>query len=195
MFQGAVMPVALTKLETVYQGYMTLMMATFTTHDGATFKREIEHHGHAAAVLPYDPERRTALMVSLPRAPVIWAGGPPELTEAVAGMLDGEDAETCVRREALEEAGVQLQALEPVGTVYASPGVSSERLQLFLAPYSLSDRVAAGGGLAEEHEHIAVLELPLAQLRTWVEAHRIDDLKTLTLILALRVRRPELFAG
>lgn len=188
------MPVALIKLETVYQGYMTLMMATFAAGDGTTFKREIEHHGHAAAVLPYDPDRRTALLVSLPRAPVIWADGPPELLEAIAGMLDGEDGETCVRREALEEAGVQLQGLEAVGTVYASPGVSSERLQLFLAPYALDDRVADGGGLAEEHEHITVMEVPLAQLWTWVEDHRIEDLKTLTLILALKVRRPELFS-
>ncbi|CAN7488294.1 NUDIX domain-containing protein [Phenylobacterium sp. LjRoot219] len=189
------MPVELRTLETVYQGYMTLMLATLAADDGTTFKREIEHHGHAAAVLPYDPERRTALMVSLPRAPVIWADGPSELLEAVAGMLDGEDAETCVRREALEEAGVQLQALEPVGTAYASPGVSSERLQLFLAPYRLSDRVAAGGGLAEEHELITVMELPLAQLWARVETHSIEDLKTLTLLLALRVRRPELFAS
>ena len=53
------MPVELRKLETVYQGYMTLMTATLTAEDGTTFKREIEHHGHAAAVLPYDPVRRT----------------------------------------------------------------------------------------------------------------------------------------
>lgn len=188
------MPVELRKLETVYQGYMTLMTATLTTEDGTSFKREIEHHGHAAAVLPYDAGRRTALLVSLPRAPVIWADGPPELLEAIAGMLDGEDAEACVRREALEEAGVQLHALEPVGAAFASPGVSSERLQLFLAPYALSDRIAEGGGLAEEHELITVMEVPLAQLWAWVEEQRIEDLKTLTLILALRVRRPELFA-
>jgi nudix-type nucleoside diphosphatase (YffH/AdpP family) len=189
------MPVALRKVETVYQGYVTLLMATLAADDGTVFKREIEHHGHAVAVLPYDPARRTALMVSLPRAPVIWSDGPPELLEAVAGMIDGEDAQACVRREALEEAGVRLNALEPVGTAYASPGVSSERLQLFLAPYALGDRVAEGGGLPEEHEMITVMEVPLAQLWAWVDDQRIEDLKTLTLILALRVRRPDLFGG
>lgn len=189
------MPVELRKLETLYQGYVTLLMATLTAEDGTSFRREIEHHGHAVAVLPYDPVRRTALMVSLPRAPVIWSDGPPELLEAVAGMIDGEDPQACVRREALEEAGVELHELDLVGAAYASPGVSSERLQLFLAPYAARDRVAAGGGLAHEHEHITVMEVPLDQLWSWVEEHRIEDLKTLTLALALRVRRPDLFGS
>ena len=187
------MPVELRKVETVYKGYATLMRATLTAPDGSTFVREIEHHGRAACVLPYDPERRRALLVSLPRAPVIWAGGPAELVEAPAGMIEDEDAETCVRREALEEAGVRLGRLEPVGAPFASPGVSSERIDLFLAPYSQSDRVADGGGVAHEQEHISVLDLALDELWSWVERGRIEDLKTLALTCALRARRPELF--
>ncbi len=189
------MPVELRKLETVYQGYSTLMVATLAAPDGSTFKREIEHHGHAVAVLPYDAARRTALMVSLPRAPVIWSGGPPELLEAIAGMIDGEDSEACARREALEEAGVRLGPLEPLGGPYASPGVSSERIDLYLAPYSAADRIAKGGGAEGEQEHITVMEVPLGQLWAWLEERRIEDLKTLALTLALRVRRPELFGG
>ena len=187
------MPVELRKLETLYQGYSTLMMATLTASDGTTFRREIEHHGHAVAVLPYDAERRTALLVSLPRAPVIWSDGPPELLEAIAGMIDGEDAEACARREALEEAGVRLGELERVAAAYVSPGVSTERMQLYLAPYGRRDRVAAGGGLADEHEHITAMEVPLAQLWKWVEDQRIEDMKTLALTLMLRIRRPDLF--
>ena len=187
------MPVALRKVETVYQGYMTLLIATMTADDGTTFKREIEHHGHGVAVLPYDPVRRTALLVSLPRAPVIWSDGPPELLEAVAGMIDDEDPQACVRREALEEAGVRLGALEPVGSPFASPGVSSERIQLFLAPYAAADRIAAGGGAAHEHEHITVVEPRLDALWRAVEADGILDMKTLVLIQALKVRRPGLF--
>ena len=187
------MPVELRKLETVYQGYSTLMMATLTAPDGTSFKREIEHHGHAVAVLPYDAGRRTALLVRLPRAPVIWAEGPPELLEAIAGMIDGEDAEACVRREALEEAGVELGAVERVAGAYVSPGVSTEHMQLYLAPYARRDRVGAGGGVEGENEHITVIEVPLDQLWSWVEAQQIEDMKTLALILTLRVRRPELF--
>lgn len=189
----AKLTIELRRVETVYQGFVTLMSATFTGPDGANFRREIEHHGRAACVLPYDPERRTALLVNLPRAPVIWAGGPPELLEAPAGMVENEDAEETAIREAMEECGVILRRLEPVGSPFSTPGVSSERIDLFLGAYCAADRTGPGGGVAGENEHIGVEEVPLQLLWTWVEQRRIEDLKSLALILALRVRRPELF--
>jgi nudix-type nucleoside diphosphatase (YffH/AdpP family) len=186
--------VELRKVETLYQGYVTLFAATLTGPDGATFKREIEHHGRAACVLPYDPERKTVLMINLPRAPVIWAGGPPALLEAPAGMVEDEDPEETALREAMEECGVALHRLEAVGSPFSCPGVSSERVDLYLAAYTAADRTGAGGGVEGENELISVEEVPLTLLWTWVEQRRIEDLKTLALIFALRVRRPELFA-
>jgi len=187
------MAVELRKVEAAYQGYMTVLTATCAGPEGQTFQREIEHHGRAACVLPYDPERKTALMINLPRAPVIWAGGPPELLEAPAGIVDNEDPEDTAIREAMEECGVVLRRLQAVGSPFSSPGVSSERVDLFLAEYAQADRTAAGGGVDGENELISVEEIPLALLWTWVEQRRIEDLKSLALILALRVRRPELF--
>lgn len=191
---GDPMPIELRAVETVYQGYSTIRRATLADETGRTFTREIEDHGRAATVLPYDPRRRTVLLVRLPRAPVIWSGGPAELIETPAGMLDGEAAEDAVRREALEEAGVRLAALEHLGAPYSSAGVSSERIDLYLAPYAEADRVAAGGGLEEEREHITVVEAPIAEVWSWVAANRIEDMKTLALLYALRARHPELFA-
>lgn len=187
------MSVELRTVETVYQGCVTLLAATLSGPDGP-FAREIEHHGRAACVLPYDPDRRTALLINLPRAPVIWAGGPPELLEAPAGMVEDEDPEDAALREALEECGVRLGRLDALGAPFSTPGISSERVDLFLAAYSAADRVGSGGGVDGQHEHIAVEEVPLDLLWSWVEQRRIEDLKTLTLILMLRVRRPDLFA-
>ena len=187
-------PLALLETKVLHQGWGRYLLASVRLQDGTVVEREVEDHGHAAAVLPYDPERRTALLVRLPRTGPLLTGADPWMLEAPAGMLDDEDAETAIRREAMEEAGVRLEVLEPAGTPYATPGVSTETLALFLAPYGASDRVAAGGGLAEEHEDIEVVETPLAELWRAVEAGEVRDLKTLALIALLRARRPELFA-
>lgn len=69
------MSMELPRVETVYQGYLTVMAATVAGLDGETLRREIEHHGRAACVLPYDAERRIALLINQPRAPVGDLGG------------------------------------------------------------------------------------------------------------------------
>jgi nudix-type nucleoside diphosphatase (YffH/AdpP family) len=150
--------------------------------------------GESACVLPYDPRRKVALAVRLPRAPLLLVGVSTPLIEAPAGMIDaGESPADCARREAYEEAGVILRELEPIGVCWPSPGVLAERSHLFLAPYGTSDLSGPGGGLASEHEGVEALELTLAELRSAQEAGRLHDLKTLTLVQALRVRQPTLF--
>ena len=47
--------------------------------------------------------------------------------------------------------------------------------------------------VADEHEHIDVQEVPLSLLWSWVEQRKIEDLKSLALVFALKARRPELF--
>ncbi|KAK0360584.1 hypothetical protein LTR94_026744, partial [Friedmanniomyces endolithicus] len=155
----------------------------------------IEDHGVAAVVLPYDPHARTALLVRQLRNGVLLSGAEdPRLLEAPAGLIDpGEDAQTAARREAMEEVGVQLADLEKVADVYSMPGVSTEKLSLFVGAYSQSNRIAAGGGLESEHENIEVVELGLAELARRAEYGQLADLKTLALVLHLRTRRPELF--
>jgi nudix-type nucleoside diphosphatase (YffH/AdpP family) len=188
--------------DTTHIGYVTVERLRVRLADGAEVIREVENHGDAIAVLPYDPERRTALTVRLFRAPAFDRFGEEALEEACAGMIepgnyfgDGEvaDEPDTVRREAMEELGLRLGGLEFVARVWSSPGVSAERVALYLAPYDPRDRVGPGGGLAEEHEAITVLERPLAHLAADADAGRIVDLKLLALVLALRARRPELF--
>lgn len=177
-----------------YNGYAKLTVLTLADKDGAEHTREVVGIGQSACVLPYDAERKVALVVHLPRAPLIAEAIAEQLTEAPAGMLaDGESAETCIRREAMEEAGVDLNRLEPVAVCWPSPGVLSERTHLFLAPYRFSNRIAAGGGLAEEHESISVEERALGELWRDYQRGALNDLKTLALVLALHERHPELF--
>jgi nudix-type nucleoside diphosphatase (YffH/AdpP family) len=185
----------LVETKTLYDGWGRFLLLTVRLANGAVVKRQLEDHGSASAVLPYDPARRLALMARMPRPGPMFNGEEPLILEACAGIIDpGESAEACARREAMEELGVRLDTLEPQGRTYTGPGASSETISLYLAPYAAADRTHAGGGLAAENEEIEVLELPLAELARWADAGEIRDLKTLALILALRVRRPDLFA-
>jgi len=178
-----------------YAGYMTVTRLRVRLADGAEVWREVERHGDAVVVLAYDEARRRALLVRLFRAPVLEAAGEDASIEACAGMIGDEGAETAVRREALEEMGVLLGPLDYIARVWPSPGVSTERQSLFLAAYTAADRTEAGGGAPGEHEGITVIERPLTALAADAEHGRITDGKLLTLIFALRLRRPELFTA
>jgi nudix-type nucleoside diphosphatase (YffH/AdpP family) len=184
------------KSRLAYDGYAKVTVLTLADEAGEQHSREVVSYGQAACVLPYDPDRKVALVVRLPRAPLLLHGVAANLIEAPAGMIaDGESAEDAIRREAMEEAGLALTALEPVAVCWPSPGVIAERTHLFLAPYALADRLGPGGGLAEEHEAITVEELMLAELWRAAQTGELQDLKTFALVLALYVRRPSLFAA
>ncbi len=180
-------------IETLHEGWRKLLGFTIRMPDGRTMTREVLNSQEAAAVLPYDPERRTIILIRQFRAPVMHVEGRSDFMETVAGMIDAGDPEDAARREAMEEAGLRLGALEPVGRAWSAPGITTERVNLFLAPYRAADRVGEGGGLADEHEEIEVLEIGIDELAGMLERHAIDDMKTLILAQALRLRHPELF--
>jgi nudix-type nucleoside diphosphatase (YffH/AdpP family) len=178
-----------------YDGWTQIIRVRVRLDDGKEVQREVEDHGRAAAVLPYDPVRRTALMVRVLRAPVLLAAGAPDLLEAPAGMVDMDenDPADTARREAYEEVGVRLNKLEHVGRTWSLPGLSTEQIDLFLAPYRAADRDGPGGGKPGENENLTVVEMTLAVLWSMVERKEIEDIKTLTLLLMLRTRHPQLF--
>jgi nudix-type nucleoside diphosphatase (YffH/AdpP family) len=179
----------------VVDGWMKVFLADVKSATGQLFTRHIEHHGDAVAVLPYDDERRVALVISQFRTPVEHVSpGADNIIEPIAGVNDDGDAEACARREAMEEAGVRLGTLEKIANCWSMLAVSTERLELYLAPYRAADRVASGGGLAHENENIDVHEMSLATLADHVRTASTVDMKLLALAQALQIRRPDLFA-
>lgn len=187
-FPPADMPV-----RTLHSGWLDLHLVTLTAPDGSTYERYVEDHGRAVAVLPYNPETRKALLVSLPRAAMLYAGGTTVL-EAPAGIIErGENPADCARRELVEEAGLEVEALEPAGVTWMSPGTTTEQVTMFLAPYADSQRTGDGGGVEHENEHITVHEIPLADLAAIIDGDVPTDAKTRILVETLRLRRPELF--
>lgn len=187
------MPIEIDDVATAYSGWGRYLVGTFRMKDGRTIKREIEDHGDAVAVLAYDPVRRKAMLVRQFRAPIFYATGQEDTLEVIAGGLDGDDPEVCVRREAMEEAGLRLGALEPVVAAMNMPGVSTARLHMYLATYGVGDIVHSGGGLKEEDEEITVVEMDLAELVNLIEGGGLVDIATTCLVQTLRIRHPELF--
>ncbi len=176
-----------------YKGYTTLSRVTVAI-DGMELCHEVEDHGDAVAVLPYDLHRGVGMLVRVPRVPVLTRTGEALLLEAPAGLVGAdEDAEAGARREALEETGLRLQTLEWVARLWSSPGISTERVSLYLAPYGAADRVEDGGGLAVEGERLDPVEVDLWQLWKMLTNGEISDMKTYCLVTALVRRHAYLF--
>jgi nudix-type nucleoside diphosphatase (YffH/AdpP family) len=156
----------------------------------STQQRETYDRGNGATILLVDPARDTVLLTRQFRFPAYVNDHPDGmLVEAAAGLLDEDDPETAIRREASEELGVEVGALTHVFDAYMSPGSVTERVHFYAAEYSPSDRTSAGGGVADEGEEIEVLELPFAEALAMVDDGRIVDGKTIMLLQWAALRR------
>jgi nudix-type nucleoside diphosphatase (YffH/AdpP family) len=167
--------------------WLRKFVCRYTRRDGRVERqvREIHHHGHGAAVLPYDATRGTVLLVSQMRLAAWLEGHTEPMIEACAGLLDGDDPATCVVREAEEELGYGIRNVRELTSVFMTPGAVTEKLTLFLADYTPECRIGAGGGLEHEGEDIEVLEVPLTEAQQMALDGRISDAKTTMLLLYL----------
>jgi nudix-type nucleoside diphosphatase (YffH/AdpP family) len=145
-------------------------------------KREVYHRTPAACILLYDPRRETVVLVRQFRLPAQLVGEPAWMIEVPAGLLDGDDPEAAIRREAMEETGFRVRDVRFLFKAMTSPGSSTEVIHFFAAVIDTSDRVADGGGLAEEHEDIEVLEVRLSDAMAMIERGDIYDAKTMMLL-------------
>ncbi|MFS8044901.1 NUDIX domain-containing protein [Rhizobium sp. BR 314] len=145
-------------------------------------KREVYHRTPAACILLYDPKRETVVLVRQFRLPAQLTGEPAWMLEVPAGLLDGDDPEAAIRREAMEETGFRVRDVRFLFKALTSPGAITEILHFFAAVIDTSDRIADGGGLAEEHEDIEVLEVRLSDAMAMIESGDIYDAKTIMLL-------------
>ncbi|APO74187.1 GDP-mannose pyrophosphatase [Rhizobium etli 8C-3] len=156
----------------------------YTDSKGLTHRlhREVYHRTPAATILLYDPKRGSVILVKQFRLPPDLRGEPAFMIETPAGLLDGEEPEAAIRREAMEETGFRVRDVRFLFRAYSSPGSNSEVVHFFAAPIDTSDRVSNGGGLDEEHEDIEVLDVPLDIAITMIQSGDICDMKTIVLL-------------
>ena len=177
------------------KGHLKLNAVTFDWRraDGQwqSQQREVLDRGDAAALLPYNLNDRTVVLVKQFRYPAYANGYDDLLIEAAAGLLDNASPEDRIRLEAEEETGYRLHDVKKIFEAFMSPGSVTEKIHFFVAEYEPAMRVSAGGGLADEGEEIEVLELSIDEALAMIGDGRIIDAKTIMLLqyAALKIFR------
>tara|TARA_R110000772_G_scaffold5341_5_gene19198 strand:+ start:1782 stop:2303 length:522 start_codon:yes stop_codon:yes gene_type:complete len=168
------------KKTTKYEGFLKVTEIEDVNKNGTPIKREIMSRAtggksdDVVAGLLFDTEKKVYYFVKQYRAGVL----PKDryLIEAMAGTIDvGESPQESFEREAVEEVGFECNEVVTIGSLYTSPGGTTERVHLF---FGAGTRTSEGGGLEEENEDIEILEYTKDELREV----GISDMKTSYLI-------------
>jgi ADP-ribose pyrophosphatase len=142
---------------------------------------DVVRRGAAVAVLLYDPDRETVVLVEQFRLPPLLTDYSPWIVEVVAGLVDHENEthEQVGRRETLEEAGLELIGdLVPIQRYVPMPGNSDETITLFCGRID-SSKAEGVHGIADEHEDIRVVVKTLAEVEAMVDAGQVETGHTL----------------
>ncbi len=156
-------------------------------YDGSwspVLSREVLQTLDSAAVLLFDPHLEQVILVEQFRSGHFAHGDQaPWSLEIVAGRIpaDQSPADTA-RREALEEAGVQIADLKEIGIWAPSPGQASERVHVYLGLVAL-DPGMGHGGLVHEHEDIRIVRMGLQDALAQLD--RMGSLVTATALIWL----------
>lgn len=154
----------------------------------AVQSREAYDRGNGATILLYNIEQRTVILTRQFRMPSYINGNETGmLIEACAGLLDMDNPEDCIRREAEEETGYKISAVKKIYEAYMSPGSVTEILHFFIAAYSKLMKVSEGGGIEQEQEDIEVMELDIDNAMEMIKTNEIKDAKTIMLLQYIKL--------
>ncbi len=146
--------------------------------DGSEGELEMVRHSGASAVVPFmsDPQGDDPQLLLIRQ---YRYAAERYLYEIPAGRLDpGESPLECAVRELLEETGCTAARVEPLITMYTTPGFTDERIHLFMA-----SGLSLGESRREPDEFIEVVTYPLSEVLQMIERGEIVDGKTLVAIL------------
>ncbi|MGC5699882.1 NUDIX domain-containing protein [Pseudomonas sp. NFXW11] len=188
--------VEIIRRENCFQGFcrldrLHLRHELFAGGMGREIDREVVVRRDAVCVLPYDPLRDEVVLIEQFRVGAMGKIASPWLVELVAGLIDkDEQPEQVARREAQEEAGLDISALWPMTQYFPSPGGSTEYIHLYLGR---CDSSAAGGlhGLEEEAEDIRVSVMAYEDALQAMRDGRICDAASIIALQWLALNRAE----
>lgn len=172
--------------EVAYQGKYQIRKVELRYQDQAVDeiqKREVFNRGNAVAALLYNTQTQKLLFVNQFRVAPYLVGHGVDFLEVCAGTIEeNENPEETMLREIEEETGYFVKAIEHAFSLFVSPGASTERIHCYVATYTDSDKMYAGGGLAEESEHIENVELTVEETLKAIQSGRLSDAKSVALV-------------
>ena len=179
--------ITIQKTELLSDNWYLLNKVTFDyqmdNQESETQVREVYDRGNGAVILLYNSAKKTVVLTRQFRLPTFLNGNTSGMViEACAGLLDTENPEECIIRETEEETGYRLSSVKKVFQSYMSPGSVTEILHFFIGEYQSEMKVSEGGGLAEEHENIEVLEYSFDEAYQMIASGEINDAKTIMLL-------------
>ncbi len=166
--------------KTIFHGRLVnLDLETVSLPNGTTLELEIIRHPGAAAIVPMKPDGSVVLTRQFRHA----AGG--YIYEIPAGKLDaGESPRACAARELEEETGQRAASIEPLLSMFTTPGFTDEVIHLFLAT-----GLGPGVQRLDDDEVLHVIEMPLGRAIDLIQAGTIRDAKTIVGLQAVYLRR------
>jgi ADP-ribose pyrophosphatase len=165
----------------VYRGRIVhLTIEEVTLPNGHRMELEIVRHPGAAAVAAIGADGGVTLLRQYRHA----AGG--YLWEVPAGKLDaGEAPLTCARRELREEAGIEADHFEAVGSIVTCPGFCDEVIHLFVA----TELRPAPQTLGADEVIDTIRTVPLDRALGMVRDGEIRDGKTIAALVQADLHR------
>jgi ADP-ribose pyrophosphatase len=159
------------KSDILYEGKVFTTKVDQIEYDsGNKGVREVAEHPGGAVVVPVTDDGKI-IMVTQHRFPVDKV-----LLELPAGKLSkGEDPKLCAIRELEEETGYKSDDVQELGSIYTTPGYSSEQLWIYLAK-----DLKPGNHNREEGEYgMEVFELTLDEVEQKIFSGEIVDGKSI----------------
>lgn len=168
------MDLSLIDKQVVYDGAkVRLEVHHLETLEGKRFKKEVVVHPGAVVILPFITD--DAIILIRNRRYTVNE----TLIELPAGTLEkGELPMNAAGRELQEETGYLATRMKPMGTLYASPGILTEKMYFFAA-YDLEKTEQA----LEADENIELAFTRWDDVLDMIKHSEIHDAKTVAAVL------------
>lgn len=161
----------------VWEGKWRVRVDTYRLDDGRLYERGTIEHPGAVVLAPLQVDDAGNAQLLMLRQFRHALG--KTILELPAGTREADESWlACAQRELQEETGYRAETFHPLGEIWPAPGVSNERMALYVATGLVVDPRPM-----DADEEIVVELWPLASLVAMALDGRLEDAKSVVAIL------------